>query len=181
LLIVLDFLQLVGPDPGTDSRIDLRERIGKAAYAARMVARHHGASVLVVSSTARDNYASLSGKLAKTGLVASREGPVTFRQVLNPDALIGTGKESGELEYAADTVTVLVRPQLTLGENHAEIDQLLARRGRPIVAATVKVRAGQPGWFALGFEKGVFSSLSVDAMNSLGGERSEQEPESYGC
>lgn len=179
LLLVLDFLQLVGPDSPEDGRLDLRERIGRAAYAARMVARKYGASVLLVSSTARDNYGTLSGKMDKTGLRCQRSGLFSKRVVTNPDALIGTGKESGELEYAADSLTVLIRPQLTLGDNHQEIDQLLAREGRPIVAATVKVRAGAPSWMALGFEKGVFSSLSPEAMNSLGGERdAEKEPES---
>lgn len=177
LLLVLDFLQLVGPDDAAQGRLDLRERIGGAAYQARMVSREFGASVLVVSSTARDNYAALSSKMDRTGLRVVRSGLIQRRVVGNPDALIGTGKESGEVEYAADSVTVLMRPQLTLGSNHQEIDQLLAREGQPIVAVSAKVRAGRPSWMALGFEKGVFSSLSPEAMNSLAMSPAEQEAE----
>lgn len=180
LLLVLDFLQLVGADDQQSSRLDLRERIGGAAYHARMVSREFGASVLVVSSTARDNYAALSSKMDKTGLRVVRSGHVQRRVVGNPDALIGTGKESGEVEYAADSVTVLIRPQLTLGNNHQEIDQVLASEGQPIVAVTAKVRAGRPSWMALCFRGGVFSELSPDAMNSLAqgpAEQAESAPE----
>lgn len=177
ILIVLDFLQLVGPDPGDDSRLDLRERIGRAAYAARMVSREYGASIILVSSTARENYGALASKMDKTGLRTLRSGLITERVVMNPEALIGTGKESGELEYAADSVTVLLRPQLTLGANHEHIDQVLARRGKVVVAATVKVRAGAPSWFALAFERGSFAALSTEAINSLGGSREDDDAE----
>src|SRR5581483_4081012 len=57
LLIVLDYLQLVGDEIGDfQRRPDLRERIGGAAYAAREVARRYEASVLMISSAARNHY-----------------------------------------------------------------------------------------------------------------------------
>ena len=50
-LLVLDFLQIVQGD----GREDLRERIQKASYYARDVARRMHAAVLLISSTAREN------------------------------------------------------------------------------------------------------------------------------
>lgn len=176
LLIVLDFLQLTGCDPG-EERLDLRERIGRAAYQARMVSRKYGVSVIVVSSTARDNYGALSAKMDKTGLTAHQGQFSVQRQVLNPDALIGTGKESGELEYAADSVTVLIRPKLTAGQCDPVIQELHEQGGNVVIAATVKVRAGVRSWFALAFQKGRFSSLPEQVSNSLGGVKEEHEPQ----
>lgn len=94
-VIVLDFLQLVASPIG--AREDLRQRIQQAAYRARTAARDHGAWVFLVSSTARQNYDSLS----EGGSVT--DDPAT--------KLIGLGKESGEIEYAADTVFVLAKKE----------------------------------------------------------------------
>ena len=86
-LVVVDYLQLCvarGEEP--------RVSVGRVSYVARTIARDLGAVVVVLSSTARANYAEL---------------------VNNPDAdpvdLVGLGKESGEIEYAADGVLVLAR------------------------------------------------------------------------
>lgn len=167
-LIVLDFLQLVASDDAS-SRVDLRERIGVAAYRARNIARRYRVSVLVISSTARNNYDALNAKMSKAGLVTERKGNSLRRAVLYPDALIGTGKEAGEIEYAADSVTVLMRPVLTAGACDVEIDGKRDQGAKIIVAATVKVRAGAPSWFALSFHMGRFESLSEDACNSIAG------------
>lgn len=133
-LLVVDFLQLVGEEPGT--RKELRERIGNAAYQARTVARDHNAAVLLVSSAARNHYGLLSSTVGEAGLSAWNGK----RTIGNPDALVGLGKESGEIEYAADSVTVLARwpERLDTGE-------------RAVVCAVPKLRYGPPSWCALSF------------------------------
>lgn len=108
-LVVLDFLQLVA-SPNDGRREDTRERIQKTAYAARMVAEEYGAAVLMVSGTARDNYAALTVR----GKVNPSPGNVGLtRNGLKYGAadLVGMGKESGEIEYSADSVLVLAKEQ----------------------------------------------------------------------
>lgn len=93
LLVVLDFLQLVaGPE-----KEELRERIANASYAARAVSLDFDAAVLLVSSTARENYTKLAGDGDKQ-IGAG-----------NPARFIGLGKESGEIEFAASNLLVLQR------------------------------------------------------------------------
>lgn len=87
-LVVLDYLQLCGGRPGEE----MRTTVGRVSYVARSIARDLGAVVLVLSSTARANYGEL---------VNSAES--------DPGDLVGLGKESGEIEYAADGVLVLAR------------------------------------------------------------------------
>lgn len=87
-LVVLDYLQLCSGRSGEDPRTT----VGRVSYVARTIARDLGAAVLVLSSTARTNYAELVNDPAK-----------------DPSDLVGLGKESGEIEYAADGVLVLAR------------------------------------------------------------------------
>ena len=87
-LVVLDYLQLCSGRAGEDPRTT----VGRVSYVARTIARDLGAAVLVLSSTARTNYAELVNDPTK-----------------DPSALVGLGKESGEIEYAADGVLVLAR------------------------------------------------------------------------
>lgn len=87
-LVVLDYLQLCSGRTGEDPRTT----VGRVSYVARTIARDLGAAVLVLSSTARTNYAELVNDPAK-----------------DPSDLVGLGKESGEIEYAADGVLVLAR------------------------------------------------------------------------
>lgn len=96
-MLIVDFLQLLGAGKDND-RSDIRERIGRAAYAARQSARKHDAIVVLVSSTGRAHYAEMRLTLDKHGL-----------PLAHADTLVGTGKESGEIEYAADSVLVLAR------------------------------------------------------------------------
>jgi hypothetical protein len=131
----------VGPEEGI--RQDLRERIGRAAYMARDVARRFGACVLLVSSVAREAYTKVNGleALELAGLDADMDGStVVERFMRSPDSIVGLGKESGEIEYAADSVTVAVG----LPREHRALY-------RPVVFATPKLRAGRPGWCALRF------------------------------
>lgn len=152
-LIVVDFLQLVGNEPDARGRVELRERIGRAAYRARQVAREHGAAVLVISSMARDKYGQASGKELAALLcnTTSKGDRMEHGIIMNPDELVGLGKESGEIEYAADSVTVLGR----LSDPEQE-------QGRTTWAACVpKVRFARPGWCGLGFDGTSFWELPM--------------------
>lgn len=156
LLLVVDFLQLVGDEAGQSKR-ELRERIGRAAYQAREVARRYDATVLLVSSAARDNYKTLSSecKEARLGTVKTELG--IRRTIFNPDVLVGLGKESGEIEYAADSVTVLVR-----------WPQALDNGERCVVVAVPKLRYGPPSWVAFAFDGHRFhENAGVQSLEDL--------------
>lgn len=132
-LIILDFLQLVGDDLGEGKRVDLRERIGRAAYIARQAASQYRVAVLLVSSTSRQNYRIR--ELLQDSRLFVEEG---MGRMHNPDAIVGLGKESGEIEYAADTVTVILRA--------VDVDDVPEFR-----VLIPKVRYGRPGWCSMTF------------------------------
>lgn len=158
MLIVLDYLQLVGDEPREfERRPDLRERIGGAAYAARDVARRFDAAVLVVSSAARAHYGLLANAAGEAGLSTTNTGlGGKVKTIAHPHVLVGLGKESGEVEFSADTVTVLVKWPTAL-EN-----------GSTAVLCTVpKVRWGKERWCALEFNGGRFESLHIDTLDEL--------------
>lgn len=166
-LLVVDYLQLIGAVDGEDTRA----RVGAAAYQCRAIARDLGMAVLLVSSVARANYKRLrlprvggdanprnankppkgedkTDTAAEAELFVERSG-LPVGRMRNPDALIGLGKESGEIEYAADGLLVAVR--------------LAANNNTEWVALTVpKVRAGRPGWVPLVFEHGQYSAGDYD-------------------
>jgi len=144
ILIVLDYLQIVGPEEGEDGKyktLDLRERIGRAAYALREVATNHNISILVVASVARDKYglwpmvqnAELQWEFDKDRVVN--------RRIAIPDVLVGLGKESGEIEYGADSVSVLSRVP----------DTYVDGQGESVVFATAKGRATGARWTPMHF------------------------------
>lgn len=143
MLVVLDFLQLVGAELGDAGRPpELRERIARAAYCGVHIANKYGASVVLVSSSARDKYALLAGDVKAAGF-ANRRIPgfiEPVRTILNPDALIGVGKESGEIEYAAESQTVLVRWPAPLDNGE-----------KAVLVAVPKLRYGAPSWVAMSF------------------------------
>lgn len=163
MLLVLDFLQIVGDEERGDGRMmgfDLRERIGRAAYAARHAAKDHNVAVLLISSAARASYALLAGLAGSTkedkvkpgiratidpdnGKPAPKRRPIVLgRYIDNPDALVGLGKESGEIEFSADSVTVAMR---------AGAPFLSDRARKPVIFATAKGRATGAGWCELRF------------------------------
>lgn len=111
-LVILDFLQLVASEKGEEAR----ERIQKAAYTARAIAKEEGLAILLVSGTARVNYPQLK---ADDHTIAQD--------------LVGLGKESGEVEYAADAVLVLAREE---SPTHADAFP------RPMRLVLAKNRAG---------------------------------------
>jgi len=152
-LIVVDFLQLVGPLGGADGgKQDARERIGLVAYHLRDLARRRGVAVLVISSTARTNYGQFYGEKSKDKAPRVRFNDATPRTIDQGYLLEGSGKESGEVEYAADSVSALLR----------------APDGQSIFA-TVKGRSrgpNRPQWCALRFEGGRFVEGEASAAAS---------------
>lgn len=141
ILVVLDFLQIVSSPAG--EREDLRERIGRAAYAGRAVAREYDASVLLVSSTAREHYATLEGREAKKD---GKPAPQKLG-IGNAARLVGLGKESGEVEYAADAVLVLAR----------EAEEPSSTTRPCYWLAVAKGRAVTPSWTPMSFDGGRWS------------------------
>jgi len=144
LLVVLDFLQIIGTDQGED----LRERIGRAAYVGRGVARTHNAAVLVASSTARENYLAITGRKRNLKGGGVEQDKEKLGQG-SPSRLVGLGKESGEIEFAADTVMVLTQEPWE--------DNTPPRGGTHCHLALAKVRAGTPAWVALRFDGRAFT------------------------
>lgn len=144
-LMVLDYLQIVGSPPTLNE--ELRERIRCASYAARAVARDLDAVVLVVSSTSRENAKRLT----------SDEDDPNPPWSQYPESFVGLGKESGEIEYSADTVLVLFK-------EHAERGQRI-----PLHVAIAKCRAGQTSWCALRVEP---RTLRIEEMTH--GEREDE-------
>jgi len=137
-LVVLDYLQVVASDP--KERQDLRERIGRAAYEGRAVAREHDAAVLLVSSTARDNYKALSGEDKPWNRPAS--------------TVVGLGKESGEIEFAADSVMALVAEPWRGRDSDGQACP--PKDGTHVHLAVAKVRAGRSRWVEMRFDGGSF-------------------------
>jgi hypothetical protein len=150
LLIVLDFLQLIGDElteTGRPARLDLRERIGRASYVASPIAAKYNAVILLVSSAARDKYAILSGACDEAGLryepdrnAKGQESTVPGRRyVLNADSVVGLGKESGEIEYSADSVTVAIRWPEKVAPPETSI-LFVTAKGRPTGASWCELR-----------------------------------------
>jgi replicative DNA helicase len=126
-LVVLDYLQLCAGGAGDDPRV----AVGRVAYVARALARDRGAVVLVLSSTARAHYPAL-----------------VWTDDRDPRDFVGFGKESGEIEYAADGVLVLA---------HAPEP---ASTARTLVVA--KHRAGPTGAAALRWSGTRFTAPEAD-------------------
>jgi replicative DNA helicase len=134
-LVVLDYLQLVASPTG--QRDDLRERIQQTAYQARHVAKTLDAAVLLVSSTARHNYDRLDPDDGKPPW----NGPA--------HRFVGYGKESGEVEYAADCCLTLLREPW--GGDTPPPD------GTRIHLAVAKLRHGTETWCDLRFDGSLFT------------------------
>lgn len=144
ILIVLDYLQIVGPEEGDDGSyksLDLRERIGRAAYALREVATAHNIAILVVASIARDKYGLWPMVMNAELAWELDEHRIVNRRITVPDVLVGLGKESGEIEYGADSVSVLARVPDTYVEG----------QGQAVVFATAKGRATGGRWTPMHF------------------------------
>jgi hypothetical protein len=76
--------------------------------------------------------------------------------------LVGMGKESGDVEYSADSVMVLCREAWPDGEPPP-------KGGRHVHLAVAKLRAGQPSWCVLAFDGTRFKDApdaSADGSNA---------------
>ena len=102
-LMVVDYLQIIS---GGDRREDQRQIIGQAAYRARAVARDLDAAVILISSTSRGKYDDI--------IDADKGG-----NLVRASSLVGTGKESGEIEYSADGVLVIAQDKLAIAKARA--------------------------------------------------------------
>ena len=142
MLIVLDYLQLVGGDG------DLRTRVQRAAYTAYEVAKSMHAVVMVVSSTAREHYKILSGS-RNTG-----SGKQPELGDGDPARLIGLGKESGEIEYGADGVLVLCQEK----EKNPDAPQTWL--------AIAKRRAGKVRWVPMTFDGGRYTESKTNTTSN---------------
>jgi len=112
MLLIVDFLQIIGREANAQGRMpDMRELISDAAYYARDVASSQNVAVLVISSIARDKYTTLANATQQAGITfdIDDKGRPIFRRLKNPDALVGLGKESGDIEYSGDSVSVIAR------------------------------------------------------------------------
>lgn len=170
-VVIVDFLQLVSSE---DAREELRQRIARAAYAARMAARKDNAIVILVSSTAREQYGSLDPDMAKAEKKADAEKKAKPPGEGNAARFMGLGKESGEIEYAADTVLVLAtdrREQADMGRHPG---------GRLVWAALAATRAfpkGSKGWAALRFNGSRFVDSAGDNAAGTWGQIDSSEME----
>lgn len=140
LLVVVDFLQLIGDEP--EESKDTRDRVGRASYALRHLVNALGVTVVCISSVARERYKVLEDILGQAQLryEVDDQGTPRERAMLNADAIVGLGKESGDIEFSADSVSVLARVGATWDG-----------RGCDVVFATAKGRATGATWSPLHF------------------------------
>lgn len=171
ILGVVDFLQLVGNAPGDN--FDLRQRIGAAAYTLREASVRFNISIIAISSIARMTGKSLADLVA--GALAydeDKDGAPTNRRILEPDSIVGLGKESGEIEYSGDSVSVIARVPATF-DGH----------GCDVVFATAKGRATGATWSPLHFDGHRYSECEdrggrmVDAWKNAAERKSEKSEE----
>ncbi len=134
VVVVIDFLQLVA---GADPREDTITRVSRASYACRAAARELGAVVLVLSSTSRVS--------ADATRIDAREDPTTPPELPFASDLVGLGKESGDVEFSADSVLVLCPESLPKDGPNGQKPATL-KGGRAVHLAVAKLRAGVPGW-----------------------------------
>jgi hypothetical protein len=151
---VLDFLQLVDGTAADDR--ELRVRMKNAVAEGRSIAMDPNmrAAMVFVSSTARANYGALSGSEAPgSGEKRTQTRKPTPLGQGDPGRLVGTGKESGDLEYTADTVLVLASEPWGEGGRPAD--------GTHVWLAVAKTRAKArnakgSGWVELRFDGSCF-------------------------
>ena len=127
-LVVVDYVQRFAPT-GADRRGEVADLSGELRDLARPREGYPGAGVLALSSTARDKYEKMG-----TALVLYKNHGA------GPDGLVGTGKETGELEYDANAVAVLTADPDSKADG--------SRRG---LLAAAKVRELAPGLAGLRF------------------------------
>ena len=140
VLLVVDFLQLIGDEPADEQ--ELRIRIGRASYTLREIANRMGFAVLAISSVARDRVKLLADIRVAAGLCfdEDHDGCPINRGIRDPEAIIGVGKESGDIEFSADSVSIL-----------AKVSETWTGNGSDVIVATAKGRATGAAWTPLHF------------------------------
>lgn len=142
-LVVLDYMQLVG----SEQREDMRQTMGRAAYALRAAARDQECTVLAISSISRAGYGAANGKDDdKLG-----EG--------DPARYVGMGKESGDIEFASDSVIFLGCEKYEPGQTK-----------RRTHVAIAKNRVGGSAWARLVFVEGTRFEDDPDDTGSADAE-----------
>jgi replicative DNA helicase len=141
-LVVLDYLQLIGPSQHA-RREELRERIGNSATTSRDAARATGAVILLLSSVSRAGASELTR--------ASTEGTLGTG---DPADFVGLGKESGDIEFSADGVLALAtEPKDAEAQDQA------------VWLALAKQRGGPRAWCLLRFNRSWFSEAADPAAH----------------
>jgi replicative DNA helicase len=148
IVVFVDYLQLLAGGP----REDVRERVSKAAYVLRKIANDLNACVVALSSTARANYGILSDEKQKLG-----DG--------NPARFMGAGKESGDIEFAVDTLLVLAREWKNAVEGISRVWM-----------AAPKIRAGEPCWIPLQFTDGSRFEVEDMTLENSDGDQVAEKP-----
>jgi replicative DNA helicase len=143
MLIVVDYLQIIGaPPPLRGERVpDLREKIAQAAYAARSLARDPevNAAVVLLSSVARNAHDAIAKEAEARTLGTGDAG-----------RFVGQGKESGEIEFGADSVLALC----------PEGQDSHSPGTRTMHLAIAKLRHGKGGWVKLLFNGAWFKEAN---------------------
>jgi hypothetical protein len=122
---------------------------------------------------ARDKYQQVAGleALASAKLGIEEAGGIVLeRSIRMPGAIVGLGKESGEIEYTADTVTVAVTCPSEIERSDSS-----AGYGQLVVFATAKHRAAPPAWCAMHFNGWRFSKDGSDGRDVMNALRSKAE------
>ena len=165
-VIVVDYLQLVAAKEG--ARTEIRERVGQAAYEAHRLSIEYGAAVVLVSSIARGHYPlvgesndtrhdqNVKAERRANGNGASGESRY-LHDLVNSDALVGLGKESGEVEFSATTVTTMVKVP------HSAADGDDKHR----VLMLAKNRFGMTSWTGLRLSEGAFTEANDKAQQEI--------------
>lgn len=172
LLVFVDFLQLVGDEPGDEQ--ELRIRVARVSYVLRYLSTSLSVAVVVISSVARERYKLLSELKSAADLrwETDPSGYPIDRRIVNPDAIVGMGKESGEIEYSADSVSVI-----------AKVPETWTGGGCDMVFATPKGRATGAMWSALHFDGYRYSECEdrggrmIDAWQESGEKRTRAREE----
>ncbi len=138
-VLIVDFLQLLSGDDK-----DARGRIGAAAYQCAALARDTGAVVFAVSSVAREKYLALFG-VRDSG---KDKSPQITPGKTDTGQLMGMGKESGEIEYAASSVLVLLREPYEDGGDSERHER------RWLAVAALRAGENKTPWLRLRFRGG---------------------------
>jgi replicative DNA helicase len=157
VLVVLDYLQLVDGAGAEEDELRLRMKRAVAEGQSLAMDEAHPTAVLFLSSTARTNYGALAGT-ADPGTSGDTKGKDRRKGATiplgkgDPSRFVGTGKESGDLEFTASTVLVLAKePWGEEGPPSGGTHVWLA-----VAKGRARSRHARDGWVALRFDGSCF-------------------------